>query len=163
MMILLEIILCGILAMVIHEGGHSLVCFLLTGKFLKFHFRMGTVFYKIKVPRFLWNLPSGLNKVKLRILCMAGFTFEMLAILVFYFFFNKLLPIYTSLVILHFFIHIMLIYIAIFIVVIYTIFLIVIIIKKIPLYCKYLQYNGIFIIHLLKYLRLIYYFQEYRH
>ena len=103
MMILLEIILCGILAMIIHEGGHSLVCFLLTGKFLKFHFRMGTVFYKIKVPRFLWNLPSGLNKVKLRILCMAGFTFEMLAILVFYFFFNKLLPIYTSLVILHFF------------------------------------------------------------
>ena len=72
--ILLNIVLAGILACIIHEGGHYLaaLCF---GEKLKFRFEWGRLFGVVPVPRGVWTMPY-MEPWKQRIVAIAGFGTE---------------------------------------------------------------------------------------
>jgi len=73
------IFLFTILPPVIHELGHFLAA-LLFGKVIKFRFSFGKI-KGIPVPRWVWNLPSGLTKNQIIFVTQAGFVYEFIAAL----------------------------------------------------------------------------------
>ena len=82
-------------AFITHEGGHFLAALLLTGKGLKFRVAFG----KFYVPRFIWNMPYTTRK-KQRIIALAGFGTEFIAMSALSFVLNN--PIYIITALLHF-------------------------------------------------------------
>lgn len=75
--ILLNVVLAGILACIIHEGGHyvAALCF---GEKLMFRFEWERLFGVVPVPRWVWTMPD-IAEWKQRVVAVAGFGTEFLA------------------------------------------------------------------------------------
>ena len=73
---LLNIVIAGIAACIIHEGGHYLaaLCF---GERLKFRFGYGRLFNLITIPRWICFMPS-MARNKQKVVAVAGFGMEFL-------------------------------------------------------------------------------------
>ena len=81
-MMIRNLILALFSAFAIHEGAHYLAarCF---GKRLKFRFSWGRL-WKIPIPRWVWTMPYFAEPWKRRVVALAGFGAEFLAVAVFY-------------------------------------------------------------------------------
>jgi len=77
------LILSGIAAMAIHEGGHFVVA-LLFGRWLKFTFSLGWIDGILPVPRFVWQMPE-MTPEKQELVALAGFAAEFAAAIAMFF------------------------------------------------------------------------------
>ena len=73
--IISQFIIAGLFAMIVHEFGHSIVCWYYTGTFLTFHYNVGYLFNVIPIPRFIWYMPK-IENYKQRHIAAAGFVVE---------------------------------------------------------------------------------------
>ena len=78
----LEILLAGILCAIVHEGAHYLSAKLF-GKTIHFEFNWGKIAGIKLIPRWTWRQPDGLKFWQLAIVCLSGFTIEILIGLLF--------------------------------------------------------------------------------
>ena len=60
----------------VHELGHYLMAFALTGAALPFRYSTGNL-WGIPVPRWLWYYPEGLNEKQQKLIAQAGFGLEL--------------------------------------------------------------------------------------
>lgn len=100
--LIISIIFCGIMACIFHEGGHYIVCKILTGTSLEFEFKWGYLFNKIPVPRFIWYMPKT-EYNKQRAIAAAGFITEAIICIHLLFSNNMISYIYPAIVTIHYF------------------------------------------------------------
>jgi len=77
-----KVLLSGIVAMVVHEGGHSFMARLYKRK-LHFKLKFGKLFKTIPVPRGVWQMPFDISRKAQRNIAMAGFGTEFLVAAIF--------------------------------------------------------------------------------
>ena len=97
---LFELIMAVILAMFIHEFGHTIVCKFYTGNFLDFYYTEGDL-WGIKIPRFIWSMPK-IEYYKQRNIAAAGFIFEFIPMICTVFSMKSFWIIYAVVVTLHY-------------------------------------------------------------
>jgi len=72
-----NLIMLYILALVVHEGAHTIMSYVLTKQFLTFHFSWGVLFGVPCIPRFIWAMPDT-TPAKQCLIAEVGFVFEIL-------------------------------------------------------------------------------------
>ena len=87
-------------ALVIHEGGHYIMSLLML-KPIKFSFGIGWLFKFIPIPRFTWYNPVA-SRFKLKLINVAGFGAEFMAIPIMMYYNHPLVFYYSILAAVHF-------------------------------------------------------------
>lgn len=78
----IKVVLSGILAMIVHEGGHSFMARLYKRK-LHFKLKFSKLFKVIPIPRGIWQMPFDISRKAQRNIAMAGFGTEFLLVIIF--------------------------------------------------------------------------------
>ena len=74
------LILAALMPMVIHELGHFVTAYILTGEKIVFRFETAKLWI-IPIPRWTWDFPAKVKDVRQkRLIAQAGFLFEIAAI-----------------------------------------------------------------------------------
>ena len=74
------LILAALMPMVIHELGHFVIAYILSGEKIVFKFETRKLWF-VPIPRWTWDFPATVTDVlQKRVIAQAGFVFEIAAI-----------------------------------------------------------------------------------